>query len=221
MLPVFYSFDYKGEALMPSLERLKTSISSLIEQKCIIFVTLSDPYIFDKRINYIYRSLEPFNKGKMINYVVRTFFKKIDYLLLSDCDIIWPNDAIEHLEAMISIAKLYNFIPRIIPYMTDKENPLKNGFAPGIGLIHIPSFVSIRGYNERFVGYGGEDIEFNKRIEKINCVNEIEYIKTEHIPHELAPRDNVDKNMAIFQESMDLIKRGNIVRNGKKWGHLW
>lgn len=44
------------------------------------------------------------------------------------------------------------------------------GFAHGNGVIHLESFLRLRGYDEEMIGYGPEDDLFNTRIGKVNRI---------------------------------------------------
>lgn len=44
------------------------------------------------------------------------------------------------------------------------------GYAHGNGVIHLESFIRLRGYDEGFIGYGPEDDLFNTRIGKVNTL---------------------------------------------------
>jgi hypothetical protein len=76
------------------------------------------------------------------------------------------------------------------------------GFAHGNGIIHLESFLRLRGYDEEMIGYGPEDDLFNTRIGK---VNDIVYDKGDdtasiHLWHPRLRQIQLRKNMRIWQE---------------------
>ena len=76
------------------------------------------------------------------------------------------------------------------------------GFAHGNGVIHLESFIRLRGYDEEMIGYGPEDDLFNTRICK---VNDIVYDKGDdtasiHLWHPRLRLIQLKKNMSIWQE---------------------
>jgi predicted glycosyltransferase involved in capsule biosynthesis len=78
----------------------------------------------------------------------------------------------------------------------------KGGYAHGNGLIHLESFMKIRGYDEEMIGYGPEDDLFNTRISKINNIiydNSIENA-TMHLWHPRFHMIQHKKNMQIWKE---------------------
>ena len=76
------------------------------------------------------------------------------------------------------------------------------GFAHGNGIIHLESFMRLRGYDEEMIGYGPEDDLFNTRIGK---VNDLVYDRGDdtasiHLWHPRLRLIQLKKNMRIWQE---------------------
>lgn len=104
----------------------------------------------------------------------------------------------------------------------------KGGFAHGNGLIHLDSFMKIRGYDEEMIGYGPEDDLFNTRISKINYIVYDDDMKnaTMHLWHPRFHMIQHKKNMQIWSDKKTYYNslknptvedvKGNI--NKKEWG---
>lgn len=75
-------------------------------------------------------------------------------------------------------------------------------FAHGNGIIHLESFIRIRGYDEEMIGYGPEDDLFNTRISKVNDIiydNDVN-TATIHLWHKRLQLIQYKKNMGIWKE---------------------
>lgn len=75
------------------------------------------------------------------------------------------------------------------------------GFAHGNGIIHLPSFLRIRGYDEELIGYGPEDDLFNCRISKVNRIyyDADEATASIHLWHPRLRMIQYKKNMEIWR----------------------
>ena len=202
-----YSF-YFNEDIEPAIQRLKISIRSIIEQNvtvCICNTSEKDikEYLleFDKKIKYRHLPQKDkiYCKSKIINYGVENLVSS-EYFFLSDIDLVYPPNFINFLSLFTEVKypvriifsnynlKFSNPVPK--NYDQCKKNYEKEGglfkfFAPGNGMIHLSSFKKIAGFDERFIGYGSEDSEFNYRISKINKYYKIdlEEVNTFHLFH--------------------------------------
>ena len=174
----------------------------------------------------------PFNKSKLINWAVKNLLASTKYFIVSDADIIYPDDYIERLEAYTSGPGPVRVLPYNvgcdIEYYTssfdelnnvlhDMKPSLQNGFSDGCGLYHTPSFMQIRGFVERYFEYGPESVDFNKRVGTFNDIITDDTIRQIHLWHEPNKRDYVEKNIALFNE---IRQSGNLVINGENWGEL-
>jgi predicted glycosyltransferase involved in capsule biosynthesis len=92
------------------------------------------------------------------------------------------------------------------------------GIAPGNGLIHRKSFDTILGFDERYVGYGPEDADFNYRICKICKYIELnlEEVNTYHFFHNNCVRDNTN-NFKLFNyiREQDKIYNFKIIKSNQ------
>jgi predicted glycosyltransferase involved in capsule biosynthesis len=113
-------------------------------------------------------------------------------------------------------------------YLFNHCNKNFHGFAHGNGLIHLQSFLKIRGFDEEFIGYGPEDDLFNTRIGKINQLiySDAFNTTTAHLPHPFFARTQVMKNFYFWKKRKKEInslinpKLSDIManRNKKNWG---
>jgi predicted glycosyltransferase involved in capsule biosynthesis len=235
-LDVLYPFHFNNK-LNEAIGRLKSSIDSIKDQNVNICISntskksIKDYFIEYPNIKFFEEEVDifPYCKPKTINKGVKNLVSS-DYFLISDIDILYPANYVEVMEKLIDENK--ETVIRVIPFnycvpfgapltydectkkgKIDKssDNLRSNGYAVGIGLIYLPSFKLINGYNEEFKGYGQEDDEFNMRIGYINKIIEIpaNILYTYHIYHEYEfPRcDTYEKNREINNNSRNRIKK--------------
>ena len=76
------------------------------------------------------------------------------------------------------------------------------GFAHGNGLVHLETFMALRGYDEEMIGYGPEDGLFNTRISKVNRViyDNLPDTASYHLWHPRFHMIQVEKNIKNWQE---------------------
>jgi hypothetical protein len=127
-----------------------------------------------------------------------TFIEYMGLFALSDIPVrvIFSNNNLQYSDKNISTYKdCKNF------YENTKEK-FKKFYAPGNGLVHLPTFKKIGGYDVRFIGHGSEDSEFNYRISKLNKYFQIdlEEVNTYHLYHQY----NLDVNKKNFNEKVCL-----------------
>ena len=80
--------------------------------------------------------------------------------------------------------------------------PSKGGFAHGNGVIHLESFLRLRGYDEEMIGYGPEDDLFNTRIGRVNKIVYDDSTDTAsiHLWHRRLRMIQHKKNMEIWRK---------------------
>jgi hypothetical protein len=155
-----------------------------------------DTEIFIEYVKYN-SSCNGYNKSKMLNNIINNCCKNDEYVNISDVDIIWPENTIWIMEKYIK-NEIKPF--RLLPYLVDKTNPLKNGLTDGIGLIHIPSVLKIGGFDEQFQNYGPESIDLNRRLKTFgDIIIECKNIIVEHQDHELNNRSTLQENTKYFE----------------------
>ena len=238
-----YSFHF-DQNIEEAIDRLKISIKSIINQKvnvciCNTSVKCIKKYLNDfPSIKYIHQpeKVKVYCKSKTINIGVKELISS-NYFFISDIDLIYPPNFIEYM----SVFTLVKFPIRVIfsnhnldftstipqNYEECKNffevNKTKHKFfAPGNGLIHLSSFKKIGGFDERFIGHGSEDSEFNYRISKINKYYQfdLEEINTFHLFHKsslhVLKRINLNEQMWRYiiwegeTKHLSLIKAGDI-----------
>lgn len=109
----------------------------------------------------------------------------------------------------------------------DKE---KGGYAHGNGIIHLPTFTLIQGYDEEMVGYGPEDDLFNTRIGKINRLiyDNLPDTASLHLWHPRFHMIQFEENMRIWKEKKEYYNSINnasyhdVIANKNKetWGKI-
>lgn len=104
------------------------------------------------------------------------------------------------------------------------------GFAHGNGIIHLESFMRLRGYDEEMIGYGPEDDLFNTRISKVNDIiyDQGDDTASIHLWHPRLRLIQLRKNMSIwkerkaFYETLDTPDWSDVMANKNKssWGEI-
>ena len=244
-IPVLYVFKFEPPYFVKAIKRLYCSLMSINGQIENIFIlnasSIDLDFLYDYKIaglNIINNPInEYFNKAKLINYAVKKYLKDYNYYFASDIDLIWHLDFLNRCREEINKNKepiriipynytmAYEFYEqdfiKLIPHVQKNFKNLKpNNWSHGNGLIHIPSFMKIQGYNEEFLGYSAEDQEFNSRIGKINKLIYTYDIADIHLWHEPMNREYVQANDKIWEESIYKSQQGDIIRNNEKWGEL-
>jgi len=217
-----YTFHFGEELKDEAIFRLNTSIKSLNLKKVkICLLNCSEFCIRDLipfEIEYLHIPREGvYNKPFMINEAVNRMVTS-EYFNLSDIDIVYPETFLETIKILIRKSDepirivfhnhnmgqgnyhSYNECERA--YELNKDHlRSKTGPAIGLGIIHTESFKRLGGFDERFIGYGPEDKEFNFRISRI-CkyidLNDVS-LNTYHLWHNNnTPKENYRTNMRIW-----------------------
>jgi len=231
-----YSFDFKEKEIDNAIKRLNISIKSIIDQNVDVCICNTSKIDIKKsitninKIRYLYYPLKQENycKPKTINIGVRKLVNS-EYFFLSDIDLIYPPSFVKN---MLSYT-LYKEPVRIIffNYNLGKCIDYKNfktykkllervkdsqrttiGIAPGNGLVHLKSFHKIGGFDERYIGYGPEDADFNLRISIINKYVEVNYdkVNTYHLYHPInINQEYNNKNIELYNKVCSKIKKYN------------
>lgn len=248
-IDLLYSFHFDKKDIDEAIQRLKCSINSIINQNIRIClcntskICIKDEISeFVNDISYLHLplNLDIYCKPKIINIGVNELIRS-EYFLLSDIDLFYHNDFIKGISLfLISKPKIpirlvfYNSnLGKNIPFPKNikeceyffKTNPDKEripkGTAPGNGLVHLPSFKKVNGFEERYLGYGLEDVDFNFRISKINKYLEIDwkYINTYHFYHKNKNSDEhriiLRNNIRMYNHFIDKYKTNNIIEANK------
>jgi hypothetical protein len=221
---ILYPFHFESLNIEEAVKRLKISIKSLKDQNVRICVCntsfdcikqeLKD---FDLQYFHCYNDTELYCKSKTINIGVKNMIKS-EYFFTSDIDLVYPPTFIEYMSLFTlvknpirvifsnynigkseNLPQNYDECKQI--YFNNKDNQRASKyFAPGNGLVHLNSFNKIDGYDERFIGHGSEDSEFNYRISKINKYFQIdlEEVNTFHLWHSYT--SNINERIKINEQ---------------------
>ena len=232
MIPCCYVFRYDDpEKREKALKRLYCSIESIKNQTDEIYVidASENPIEVPICVNIInHPQTGTFNKSQILNYGVKHYLSDYIWCILADADIIFEPDYVKKMEAYTHGEPVrvtgysqsayhefytsdYNEAMRLI---NDRGvTAWRSGEAPGIGLLHIPSFLKIRGFNEKFREYSCEDTELNRRLAYINKYIYDPTIKNVHLFHEPNAANFTNENNEIYYESERLFQSGNLARN--------
>ena len=245
MLPCVYVFQYSKDKIEKALYRLRCSINSISTQTNNIYIVtdsngpeLTDSVysIKDKyEISILYTSKfnVTFNKSRLLNFAIKNYLLKYDYCILADTDIIFSPDYIEKMEKYThgEPCRVTGFNQGAAHefYISDFNEAVKLinehgvtsyrcGESVGIGLLHIPSFLKIRGFNEDFQEYAPEDCELNRRLSYINKHIYDPSIVNIHLYHEPNAANYTNENNKIYEESEKRFLAGDLIRNDENFG---
>lgn len=243
MLPVVYVFRYDGEKREKALKRFQCSLENVYKQTTDIYILDSSNEIFPYKIWHNYPDIfvkckqqtGVYNKSKLLNHLIKKYMKHYEYCILMDIDIIVEPYYFEKMEAYYTHGQPcrvtgFNQGAAHEFYTSDfnegmkliKENGVTSyrcGESVGIGLLHIPSFLSIRGFNEDFQEYGPEDCELNRRLSYV-CKHIYDpSIVNIHLWHEPNAANFTNQNNEIYRQSEKRFLAGDLIRNySDTWG---
>lgn len=241
---VLYPFHF-AKNVESAVERLLVSIESLINQNVRICVCNNSPKCIKKYLpsglDYIHvpGTDEKYCKPKTINIGVKKMIRS-EYFFTSDIDLVYPPTFVEYMRLFTLVKnpirvvfmnynlgettkmpQSYEECQKVFESCQDNLRAPKY-YALGNGLVHFPSFKKVGGYDERFVGHGSEDSEFNYRMFKLNKYFQIDWdeVNTYHLWHSYTT--NINSQMKINEqqwryivwkgetENIPLIKAGQI-----------
>jgi len=197
------------------------------------------PYLKDNAIDIMqYKTTdEYFHKTLLNNVAIRNV--DTDYIMTTDCDIVFGKDFIDILSKHFFIT---NFIESRVLYWKEytaqkiyngELDPYKDLDACKIGRIkqrttpgaaqcsHKDNFYNIHGYNELYMGWGSEDLDLLKRMEmsglKVVWMGETrESIMAFHQPH---PKANIKNDLEWQEKNKKLLYNiRNVKANLNGWG---
>lgn len=235
MIPVCYVFRFDGEKRKKALRRFQCSINSIIKQAKIYVLDASTVPITMSGVELLHKPQSgPFNKSILMNHLIKNYLKDYEYIILADIDIVFPPDYAGRMESYAHgepcRAVGYNQSAYHEFYTSDFEEGMRLirehgvmsyrcGESPGLGLLHVPSFLKIRGYNENFKEYGSEDCELNRRIAYINKYIYDKSIVNIHLWHDPNAMNFINQNNEIYNGSEKRFQAGDLVRNEIDWGN--
>lgn len=234
MIDLIYIFHFRKEDKDEALERFKISLSSVDCRSFNVCVINCSEYciksFFDDKVKYIHvlkdYGVNLYNRSFMINECVKQLVTT-EYFNISDIDIIYPNTFTKTIKSIlkendkpcrivyynnnmgVGDFKTYEECKSAYPNCKDHLRSLR-GPAGGLGIVHTESFHKVGGFEERYIGYGPEDQDFNLRISRINkhIVLDDERINTYHLWHiNNTPKIKFRENMRIFFYIRDYLKK--------------
>jgi len=231
-----YTFHFRENDKELAIERLNKSIASLNLNQIRVCLMNGSKFCIRKQIpfeiEYLHQPLDfgenLYNRAYMVNKASEMVTS--EYFNLSDIDILYPKT---FLKTMKSIIQDSTEPLRIVfhnhnmgqgnfetyedckqEYEKCKDNlRSKTGPAVGLGIIHTETFRRIGGFDDRFIGYGPEDKEFNFRISKVCKFIDLddERVNTYHLWHtNNTPRINYRNNMRIWYYIREYIQNKNL-----------
>jgi hypothetical protein len=133
-----------------------------------------------------------------------------DYLIFNDADIyVKLNDVIDCIEDRDQVIKPFEYFAKFdeestTSFIERKRVRVKNvsmiyDLGAGALVIKRELFLEIRGYDERYMGWGFEDKEFSDRISKIYDIKTLD-LKGVHLHHETSTQfELLDRNSALYR----------------------
>lgn len=239
-----YSFHF-DEGRDEAIKRLRCSIQSIRHQNVRICICDTSKKSMKSKlkglgdINYYHQplNLEVYCKPMTINLGVEKLVKS-DYFFLSDIDLYYHHDFVRSM-GMIWVNNIdyvrviffnNNMGPGQFPISIDSCKSLfksskdllrtNRGIAPGNGLVHRRSFDLVGGFDERYVGYGPEDADFNIRIRQVCKYIEIdlENFNSYHMNHgNDTTKELYSQNLNLYERVKESVQNSNnnkIIRSG-------
>lgn len=175
----------------------------------------------------------PFNRSWGFNVGLQ--YAQSENIVFSDCDLLM--DPYEFIEGLKLISKDYDCVspykevidlePQEINYNFDQLKQIKRPSRGGINLaggmimFKRKAIEEIGGWDENFIGWGGEDDFQNIKIRKFLKWKELDY-KCYHLWHHRVQPDNYyyQRNLKILQElkSLDDVRLKSYINNNKNIG---
>lgn len=242
-MDLVYIFHFREDDKDEALNRFRCSLNSVSKKDFNICVLNSSDFcirgFLDQDVRYAHVPKDfgekLYNRSFMINECVKRLVTS-EYFNIADIDVLFPKTFLSTVEKIIANEVepcrivYFNNNMGVGNYETydecKKDFPLnkdhlrsKRGRAGGLGVVHTESFLKINGFEERYIGYGPEDQDFNLRISKINKYIELddERINTYHLWHNnYTPKKNHRENLRIFQYIKEYIHKHDlkIVKSG-------
>lgn len=190
MITILYTYRNR------ELSRINRSLDSLAQQKRqnfnVVFVdygseenlafeikNLVDQYSFAS-YEYLFTRQQPWSKCKALNYVIKNLSS--EYCFTADVDMIFHPQFTEILEKELNPNKIIYFkvgflteeeSVKLIDFEEYKISFLSTEEATGMTLFPVEKLKAIRGFDEFFHFWGGEDTDIHNRLKSIGC--KIEY----------------------------------------------
>ena len=235
MSDIICYFHYDESKINHAIQRLSCSINSLKNQRLFerfILLNCAEKDIKEDllkntgigdKLDYSWHPGRPQGiKAAALNWVIKNKVKTL-YFIQSDVDIVYPETYLQDLQVHINtntdrpirvkpyfwyLKKDYisSSVEDSIKNLKDCKEPFQSlALGEGLGLYHTKSVMSVQGFDEKFVGWGWEDIELNSRLEQINQNIHDNKIVVCHLWHETNHK-NEDANRDLCKKNLDRIK---------------
>ncbi|MBT5032693.1 MAG: hypothetical protein HOM55_10405, partial [Proteobacteria bacterium] len=175
-----------------------------------------------------------FNRALCINHAYKRFItEEDDYFLSSDIDVVLPPDFIEAVSRRYIASKIEFCMTAPIHYFTMEaseritqyidpslnRNLFSHHYHGGCILYSRTLFEKLRGYDEAFEGWGGEDDDFYDRVRSSASMIIDRTMQFQHLAHD----SREDKENLYRDENRDHLQRKRNDRSlptnsGSKWG---
>ena len=191
---------------------------------CIVFEQRKEgsnfPQLLDEGIFYhFFEDSGSFKKSKIINEAAN--FCTTKYIWIHDCDVVLPFDEIIKDIEHQHIIKPFNTIFHLDEedskkYIDGPDFELKEGslhsdyFGKYSLIVNMDIFNEIGGFDEKFVGWGWEDLDFvHNRITKIPGIEiyKMDHIGGYHLHHPDASRIHERTNFYRYKENCGTLKQ--------------
>jgi hypothetical protein len=245
---VSFIIGHRGKERLPHLLMTLRSISSQqdVELECIVVEQSKNSEIREalpQWVRYIHTKLADYNMPYCRSWAFNAGAKlaRGNLLILHDNDMLVPKNyakvLLEKAEKGFKVINLKRFIFYLSKNHTQRifnEQSLNFDVAPDIVLqnleaggslaVNRDAYFSIGGFDEEFIGWGGEDIEFWERAQTLNVYN-YGYLPIIHLWHPPQPGKTPIKNtpgmqrfsrlttIPIKKRIKSLSERNNLIRN--------
>lgn len=235
------------------LQRIKYSLESLKGQTSkafsVYFVDYGSEPSHSKKVqnllydytfvnySYLYTELQPWNKSKALNSVIKKF--QTGYFFVADIDLIFHPSFIEKALQLAKTKMCWYFQVGLLdeieskhfkPFETYKPKFISDNRSTGLTLCPVEHAQTIRGFDEFYHFWGSEDTDFHERLKhagyKVNFFNE--ELLLLHQWHKIYRHKETDKLAKTFQISgivqynqyylQQTIKSKIAQVNNKDWG---
>jgi len=178
-------------------ETFNTNVATIIRLFCKV-----------RYIRYKSTSTE-FNKSVLLN----NFFFNTDYeyVWMLDGDVFMDyNYVLENLPSKFDFVRPYDQLFKLSKkdsqatkntskiFLNSKECEVNNYFGKYSYIISRRKFMEVGGYNENFKGWGFQDLDLFKRINKKNSIISYTKNKAYHLYHPKAPTTHYQNNKRLF-----------------------
>ena len=180
-------------------------------------------------VRYLRVDSSEFNRGRALNVGIKWALGK--WILTFDCDLLVGDSYLSKLFSQVSYGTGRLCLWCLgVEQVSKKERPFCGS---GIMLVFTEAVYRVTGYDERFKGYGEEDIDFKHRLERLGLVTKkVSSPKWIHMTHSDKERGQAQFCSRIFCSRINKVVNPNRARrlrndelgivevNGNGWGEI-